>query len=251
MGARTKMTAREAFNLNIQDAEMLVELAKLLSNQRVRSMRRELRQRLGEALSIPQRRRDDLECLENERVFVTFKPGHGEWRHRLDEVNLRPLLRQALVAACAAVETFCADRVMERYAATIKEDPLPGRLRDLPLTVGDYLDIQAKYQRPGWGLRASVERHVRMQASPAPGQIGKLFALVGEKDLFSRIDKRRGVAKGGSMSELGRIVDRRNVIAHTGDRSGRGRAPITVAEVEADLGLVADIVDALDKETSL
>lgn len=250
MAARTKMTAREAFDLNIQDAEMLVELVKLLSNQRVRSMRRELRQRLGDALSIPQKRRDQLACLENERVFVTFKPGHGEWRDRLDEVNLRPLLRQALVAACAAVETFCADRVMERYAATIKEDPLPGRLRDLRLTVGDYLDIQAKYQRPGWGLRALVEDRVRTQASAAPSQIGMLFALVGEKNLLSRVDKRRGVAKGSSTAELGRIVERRNVIAHTGDRSGRGRAAITVAEVEDDLRLVAEIVDALDKETS-
>jgi hypothetical protein len=148
MSARTKMTAREAFNLNIQDAEMLVELVKMLSNQRVRRMRHELRQRLGDALSVPQKQRNDLECLENERVFVTFKPGYGEWRHRLDEINLRPLLRQALVVACAAVETFCADRVMEQYAATIKEDPLPGRLRDLRLTVGDYLDIQAKYERP-------------------------------------------------------------------------------------------------------
>jgi hypothetical protein len=121
-----------------------------LSNQRVRRMRRELRERLGDALSIPQKHRDDLECLENERVFVTFKPGHAGWRDRLTDVDLRPLLRQALVAGCAAVETFCADRVMERYSPAVKQAPPPSRLLELSLTVDQYLTIQERYQKTGW-----------------------------------------------------------------------------------------------------
>ena len=249
MGAPAKMSARDAFNLNIQDSEMLVELAKLLKNQRVRRMRTELRGRLGEALSIPQKEWASLECLENERVFVTFKPGHADWRARLEEVNLRPLLRQALVAACAAVETFSADRVMERYSAAIKKKPPPSRLLDLSLTVDDYLAIQQKYTKTAWGLRQVVELEVRNRASPSPSQIGQLFSLVGEKNLWNRIDVRRGANRGSSEAELARIVERRNVIAHTGDRSGRGRAAITVGEVEADLALVIEIVDSLDAET--
>jgi hypothetical protein len=251
MGAPPKMSARDAFNLNIQDAQMLVELASLLSNQRVRRMRRELRERLGDALSIPQRRWDDLECLENERVFVTFKPGHAGWRDRLTDVDLRPLLRQALVAGCAAVETFCADRVMERYSAAVKQAPPPSRLLELSLTVDQYLTIQGKYQKMGWGLRQVVEMEVRQRASPAPAQIGQLFALVGEKGLLARVDKRRKVSKGVTEAQLNRIVDRRNLIAHTGDRSGRGRAVITTVEVEADIGLLISIIDGLDEETKL
>ncbi|MFF6888728.1 HEPN domain-containing protein [Streptomyces sp. NPDC012421] len=249
MGAPPKMSARDAFNLNMQDAEMLVELAKLLSNQRVRRMRVELRQRLGSALSLPQKYWDDLECLENERVFVTFKPGHAEWRERLDEPNLRPLLRQALVAACAAIETFCADRVMELYPAAIKKDPPPSRLLELSLTVDDYLAIEKKYTKKGWGLRQVVELEVRQRASPAPAQIGQLFSLVDKKKLFTQIDKIRKVAKEASTQELDRIVERRNLIAHTGDRSGRGRATISVAEVEADLAIIVEIIDALDQLT--
>jgi hypothetical protein len=251
MAAPPKMSARDAFNLNIQDAQMLVELAKLLSNQRIRSMRRELRERLGEALSIPQKRRGELECLENEKVFVTFMPGHADWRDRLDDVGLRPLLRQALVAGCAAVETFCADRVMERYSAAIKQTPPPSRLLELSLTVDQYLTIQGTYQKTGWGLRQVIELEVRQKASPAPAQIGQLFALVGEKALLARVDNRRKVSKGATESELNRIVARRNLIAHTGDRSGRGRAAITTAEVEADVGTLISIIGALDEETKL
>ena len=243
------MSARAAFDLNIQDAKMLVELASLLSNQRTRRMRRELRERLGDALSIPQKRRGDLECLQNEKVFVTFMPGHGAWRDRLDDVGLRPLLRQALVAGCAAVETFCADRVMERYSAAIKQTPPPSRLLELSLTVDQYLTIQETYQKAGWGLRKVIEMEVRQRASPAPAQIGQLFALVGEKALLARVDTQRRVLKGTTETELSRIVERRNLIAHTGDRSGRGRAAITTAEVRADVDTLISIIDALDKQT--
>lgn len=212
-------------------------------------MRREKRERLGDALSLPQKHWDELECLENDRVFVTFKPGHASLREKLQEPNLRPLLRQALVAACAAIETFCADRVMERYSAAISSIPPPGGLLELSMTVGDYLAIEEKYEKRGWGLRQVVELEVRMRASPAPAQIGQLFSLVGERKLMTRVDKRRKVAVNESTTELERIVDRRNLIAHTGDRLGRGRATITVAEVEADLAVIVSIIDALDHET--
>lgn len=153
MGAPPKLTAREAFDLNLEDAEILVDLAKTLVNNRQRRMRREKRERLGDALSLPQKYWDELECLENDRVFVTFKPGHATLREKLQEPNLRPLLRQALVAACAAIETFCADRVMERYSTAIASTPPPGGLLELSMTVGDYLAIQEKYEKRGWGLR--------------------------------------------------------------------------------------------------
>lgn len=251
MAAPPKMSARDAFDLNIQDAQMLVELASLLSNRRTRRMRQELRERIGDALSIPRKRRVDLECLENEKVFVTFMPGHAGWRDRLDDVGLRPLLRQALVAGCAAVETFCADRVMERYSAAVKQKPPPSRLLELSLTVDQYLTIQDTYQKTGWGLRQVIELEVRQKASPAPAQIGQLFALVGEKGLLARVDNRRKVPKGVTETELNRIVARRNLIAHTGDRSGRGRAAITTTEVEADVATLISIIDALDQETKL
>ena len=220
------------------------------SNQRVRRMRQELRDRLGEALNVPRKRRMELECLQNEQVFVTFLPGHAEWRGRLGKAGgLGPLLRQAIVAACAAVETFCADRIMERYSSAMKEKPPPSRLLELSLTVDQHLAIQRQYQKPAWGLRALVELEVRQRASPAPAQIGQLFALVGEKNLLARVDEQRGVSRGKTMTELDKIKDRRNAIAHTGDRKGRGRAVITIAEVEADLQLLKSIIDALDELT--
>lgn len=250
MAGKPKLTARQAFDDNLADAEALVAVVHALRNRRVRRMRRELRERLGSALGVPKKHWDDLDCVESEDVFAVFKPGSRIDRHAVSETGLRPLLRQALVAACAAVETFVADRVMERLRGALDADPRPTRLLDLPMTVGDWLRIEESYKRRRWGLREIVELEVRRLASPSPSQVGITFGVVGEKGLWKRVDKRRGVASGKSEKALERIYERRNRIAHQGDRSGRGRATITVDEVEADLACIAEIVAALDAETA-
>jgi hypothetical protein len=87
-------------------------------------MRRELRERLGSALDVPKKHWDDLDCVESDDLFAVFKPGSRVDRESVSEVGLRPLLRQALVAACAAVETFVGDRVMERLRGASTQIPV-------------------------------------------------------------------------------------------------------------------------------
>jgi len=75
-----------------------------------------------------------------------------------------------------------------------------------------------------------------------------LSASWGES-LWKRVDAHRKAAKGASEAALQRIYQRRNLIAHAGDRKGHGRATISVDEVEADLACVLSIVAALDDLT--
>jgi hypothetical protein len=250
MAGKPKPTARQAFDDNLADAEALVAVVRALRNRRVRRMRHELRERLGSALDLPKKHWEGLDCIESDDLFAVFKPGSRVDRNSISEPSLRPLLRQALVAACAAVETFVGDRVMERLRGALDADPRPTRLLDLPMTVRDWLWIDETYERRRWGLREVVDVEVRRLASPSPSQIGVTFGIVGEKNLWKRVDGRRGVPAGGSEMALDRIYERRNRIAHQGDRSGRGRATISVDEVEADLQCIAEIVNALDKVTA-
>lgn len=246
MAGKARPKARQAFDDNIADAQTLVQLARSLVNQRVYRMRAEKRTKLGDALGIPKKRHVELDCIESEDIFAVFPPGSKISRDTFSEPALRPLLRQALVAACAAVETFVADRVMERFTQALDSDSPPERLRALPMTVGDWLDIEG-YERRKWGLRKVVGAEVRRRmTSASPSQIGIAFSLVGEKDLWRRVDAHRNAKKGASAAALERIYERRNLIAHAGDRKGHGRAAITVEEVEADLDCVLGIVDALD-----
>jgi len=249
MSGKRKPSAREAFDDNIADAEYLVSLARALLNRRSRRMRRELRERLGEALDLPKRSWAELDCIESEDLFAVLPAGSRLTREHFQEAALGPLLRQALVAACAALETFVGDRVMERLRGALDEEERPGRLLALPMTVGDWLYIDETYQRRRWGLREIVEIEVRQIASPDPAQIGKALGIVGEKSIWRRIDAERRVRKGSSEASLRRIYERRNRIAHQGDRDGRGRANIMIDEVDGDLVELKSIVAALDGVT--
>ena len=243
-----KPKSREAFDLNMNDAETLVSIAKLLENERINRMRAELRTRIGTALRIPRAKHSALECLENKQVFIAFKPGSAHLRGSLTHENLRPLLRQALVAGCAAVETYVADRTMELLGPVLRAKEKPPRLLELTMTVQQYLKVQS-YQRQNWGLRDLIEDQVLLKASTSPSSIGMLMSMVGVPKVWAAVDAKRGVVKGSSEKALETITLRRNRIAHSGDRQGRGRAPITVAEVERDLACLVEIVSALDQVT--
>jgi hypothetical protein len=243
-----KPKSREAFDLNMNDAETLVSIAKLLENERINRMRAELRTRIGTALRIPRAKHSALECLENQQVFIAFKPGSAHLKGSLTHENLRPLLRQALVAGCAAVETYVADRTMELLGPVLRAKEKPPRLLELTMTVQQYLKVQS-YQRQNWGLRDLIEDQVLLKASTSPSSIGMLMSMVGVPKVWAAVDAKRGVVKGSSEKALETITQRRNRIAHSGDRQGRGRAPITVAEVERDLACLVEIVSALDQVT--
>jgi len=250
MAGVSKPTARQAFNDNIADAETLVLFADSLRNKRTRKMRREKRETLGEALDLPKKDWDNLDCIESEDLFAVLSPRSRLDRGAFKEKALRPLLRQALVAGCAALETFVGDRVMELYRAALDSDERPRRLLELPMTVGDWLWIDENYQRKRWGLRDVVEWEVRQIASPAPAQIGEAFGVVGQKKLWKRVDSHRKVTAGSSQEKLEGLYERRNRIAHSGDRDGRGRANLPTTEVRDDLQCLVEIVEALDAVTA-
>ena len=246
MAGAVKLTPLQAFQANMQDAHHLVRLAEGFTNQRVYRMRREFRERVGEAMKVPARQRDDLDCLESGDVLVVFKPGSGLSRgHFLDQ---RPLLRQAMVAACAATETYLADKTIEHAGVLLRANKqATDKMRKVPLTVGDWLDIETGYQRRRRGLRERVMvRHINELASTAPNKVGELFSLVGVDNWTNKLDNHRKVAKGDTQALLERVTQRRNKIVHTGDRHGRGRATLTVGEVKADLAALESVVAAVE-----
>ena len=236
----------EAFELTIADALQLVKLVEGFTNERMRRMRAELRTRVGEALRVPMKSRADLDCLESEDVFVVFLPGSSLCR--ADFVDARPLLRQAVVAACAAFETYLGDKAMASVGAFVhSSETLTPRLRRVPLTLGDFISIEERYQRTGWGIRHRVvEPYVRELASTAPNKVGELLSAIGIENWARKVDTERKVSSGDTVHFLDRLTARRNKIAHEGDRLGRSRGNLTVAEVRTYLEALETTVKALE-----
>jgi hypothetical protein len=168
-----------AVKANIADAERLLSFARALTNRRKYRLRRELRESVGKALKLPKGKWDGLDCVESNDGFVVLKPGGAARREHFTETELRPLLRQAVVAAAAAVESYVAEKAA-MYAASALANP-PDRLKEVAITLVDVMDIEKRYQRRAWGYRAVLQAHLEREASSDPAKIGKVFSTVGNK----------------------------------------------------------------------
>ena len=243
---RRKPKPYQAFKDNIGDAEALLGYAVAFKNQRSRRMRREIRERVGDALRIPQSQRDQLDCLQSDDVFVVFTPDGNLGRE--DFTDLRPLLRQSLVAACAALETYVADKAIEFVGPAVRADTPSRRMKDIPLTVGRWVEIERIYKNRGSAIRSVVVEHIRETSSTAPNRIAEVLLIVGVgvENWLKRVDIARRVAPSTTDTELKELTERRNRIAHSADRKGRGRALIAPEEVREHLQTINSVVEATE-----
>lgn len=238
-----KLSPYEAFINNIHDAQILISYAKAFKNNRARRMRQELRMRVGSALKVPANRRESMDCLESDDLFLVFKPEGKLNREQFSD--LQPLLRQSVVVACAAFEVYLADKAMVFASDALRRDKPPSRMMGISLTVGDWTEIEKK-QRRGWGIRAIIEKHIREESSTAPNKIGFVLSTVGVKDWEKKVDNARRVEKGTTNKELEKITALRNRIAHGSEKKGQGAAKIE--EFEGHIRTIEAVVHALEKE---
>jgi hypothetical protein len=244
MAGVAKPTPIEVFEDNMAGAARLIGLTKALENTRKYKMRKERREALGVALDVPKKEWDELDWVESPDVFVILKPGGEFDRSDFTERALRPLLRQAIVAIAAAVESYVAEKACCYIGEAL--DGLPERLKQVPLSLGEVIEIEERYERRRWGYREVVEDYLVAEASPSPAKIGIVFSTVGKKGFWGSVDAERGVAKRTSERQLEELAQRRNRIAHTGDRVGYRRATLAVEEVETYFANAKGIVEAME-----
>ena len=235
-----------AFEQNIADAERLVLLSAALKNGRKRGMRRERREAISSAVRASKRDRALLEIAENDDLLIVCKPNSGCSLKHFEESELRPLLRQAVVATAAAVESYVSEKAKSYVAGAYKADQPPKGLRNISLTIEDLLAIERDYERRSWGHYSIIWTHLEQMASANPDAIGLTFSVVGKTGIWKKVDASRKVKVGESERQLRALADRRNIIAHTGDRRGGGKSNIDASEVGAYLANARSIVEALE-----
>ena len=239
-----KLPPYQTFLHNVQDAELLLQFDRAFRNDRSNKMRTELRNQIGNILKVSAKQRDQMDCIQNTDLFIVFMPGGNLPKERFH--NRTPLLRSSLVAACAALETYVADRTMDFVGPLFDKDELPPRFRQIALTVGQWLDIERRYKRKGWGMRSIVEAHIRETSSTAPNAIGVVLSTIGVTQWASKVDKNRKVGPGKTVEDLNSITKRRNRIVHAADRKPRSRTPLTLKDVELYVNNIKSIVEALE-----
>jgi hypothetical protein len=210
-------------------------------------MRQEMRSKVGAAMGLPARDHGQLDCFESKDLFVVIKPRASIDRSHVQ--TLDPLLRQSVVAASAALETYVADAVSTRIGIPIRTTAdLPSRLGRLTMTVADWKRIEDTYKRRRRGLREKVlVPTIREMASTAPNQIGFLLALLGIEGWAKKVDGVRRVQWGETVKQLDILTARRNRIAHEGDRRGYGRSHMTIDEATGYVDTADSVARAIAK----
>lgn len=237
-------TPKDAFNDNMDDAHRLVQLANILKNTRTKRIRSERRTKIGGALGIPRKRHNDIDGVESDDVFVVLKPGTSLTREDFD--SHPSLLRQAIVAACAALETYVSDIAEERVREILRNrEDWPDRLGRIPMTLSDWQKVESYKYRWRGITEVVIAPYLREESSTAASKIGQLLSLCGVDKPLRKLDTERGVSKGTTETELNDLAERRNRIAHSGDRAGYGRAGIAPEEVSTMLNGIKSITDAL------
>jgi hypothetical protein len=234
------------FEQNLADAERLILLSETLTNERKRHMRPEKREAISNAVRTSKRDRELLDIAENDEVLIVFKPGCRSCREHFEEAELRPLLRQAIVAIAAAVESYVAAKAKHYVPVAYKAKEPPKRLLDIGLTMEGLIDIERRYERRVFGHYALVWNHIDQVASANPDSIGRAFSVVGKTGIWKRVDTRCKKKLGDSERQLRALANRRDLIAHTGDRRGGGKAAINASEVRLHLVNARQIVEALE-----
>lgn len=133
-----------------------------------------------------------------------------------------------------------------RLITNRKHRKLPPRLKDINLTLGQWIEIE-EFRRGGKGIKnLVVTPYINEMSSTAPNKIGKLLAIINVRDWAKRVDTKRDVENGTTEKQLQEITERRNLIVHTSDRKGRGRGLLKEKDVSRHLNNIKSIVDALE-----
>ena len=151
------------------------------------------------------------------------------------------------MAIAAAVESYVAEKAKGYVAEACKAEKPPKRLLEIAVTIEDLFEIEREYKRRAWGHYGLIWRYIDQKASANSASIGEVFSLVGKTKVLQKVNSARGLEQGESQRQLDLLAKRRNLIAHTGDRRGGGKAAIDANEVGTYLRNAREIVEALEE----
>ena len=136
------------------------------------------------------------------------------------------LLRQAVLVASSAIESYFWDTLRENALTVIK---VKGRksdstLREITLTIDDYLSLES-YSDPDERLRQIILSRFERSTIYDFNKIGEITAILGVKEFWPEVAKEIGLTPGELQSRLNNLISRRNKITHRADRPESGTKP--------------------------
>ena len=159
-------------------------------------------------------------------------------------MNIKWLLRAAVVFALSALDTYFHDKIKYRVGRFSLND-LPVQLANFEIPIRD-LTTWDDALRKGNVLRNWVTDHLSVRPLQSPSAIADALKLAGIESLWDRIAP-NAAHRRKLLDDFNELVKRRNQISHEGDRqqsrrSGKKLRPIHRKTVKAWIQYVEDLV---------
>jgi hypothetical protein len=160
------------------------------------------------------------------------------------KINVKWLLRAAVVFAVSALDTYFHDKVKYRVGRFSLND-LPVQLAKFEIPIRE-LTTWDDAQRKGNVLRNWVTEYLSVRPLQSPSAIADALKLAGIENLWDRIAPSKSHRR-ALLDEFDKLVKRRNQISHEGDReqsrrSGKRLRPISRKIVKHWIHYVEDLV---------
>lgn len=218
------MLAYDLAQQNFSVADHLLQLHELFRELREEPAAEPLRLAVCRCLSLPDQ--TVLRHARNDQLVLVAKAVAPIPASLLVEDGIKFLLRQAVVVACTALESFYWDALRENVLTIVRArrrgaDKL---IRDLTLTLDDYLSLEA-HKDPDLRLREIILKNFERGTLYDASSIGKIATVLTVRDFWPQVAKKCGQNEGEINRQVGELIKRRNQVAHRADRPDENANP--------------------------
>jgi len=216
-----------AYDLAIQNfsvAEHLLQLYELFRDLREEVAAEPLRLAVCKALSLPDH--TTLRQARNDQVVMVAKAAAPIPQSLLVPDGIDFLLRQAVVVACTALESFISDALRENVLTIVRarKRRADDSLKKLTLSLDDYLSLES-YADPEIRLKQIILKNFQRKTLYDASSIEEVAAILTVREYWKYVSKKCGQSEGELKRQIGELIARRNQIAHRADRPDEEATP--------------------------
>lgn len=248
------MRAYELAQQNFAVAEHLLQLFEMFRNLREEEDDDSLRLAVCRVLSIPEN--TVLRHARNEKLVLAGKASMAIPHSLVTPDGLNFLLRQSVIVACTALESFYWDALRENVLTIVRarKRGADESLRKLTLTLDEYLSIQA-FSDPDERLKEIILNNFERKTIYSPDSIDVIAKTLTVQNFWRKVAEKCGEPDTNLKRHIGELIKRRNCVAHRADRpdpraepaeetDGHGLRVISFAWVNLRVQTARNIVSA-------
>jgi len=221
------------FNQNFSTAEKLLQMYQLAGGLKKTEFPESFRNTVCATWGIMDN--THVRYASNDRMIILTRSASGVPDLLMEAGGLDFLLRQALIVACTALESFFWDMVRVNALTVVRarRTKADRELRNLTLTLEQYLSME-QFGDPNLRIQKIILHNFEKKVLHDIRSIDRIADILTVRTFWEDIEKTCGEPAANLKRLVGELIARRNQIAHRADRpedqegtDSHGLKPIT------------------------